>query len=117
MRHRSDYRKLGRTSSHRLNLLRNLSISLITYGKIQTSLIKAKELSSYIERLVSIAKVGDSSSHRRIFAKLQNKNATKKLVDDIAPKYKNTNGGYTSIHRTQIRRGDACQMSVIKFVE
>lgn len=117
MRHLNDYRKLGRTSSHRKALLKNLSISLIKYEKIQTSLVKAKELKSYIEKLITHAKIGDSNSHRVIFSKLQSKAATKKLIFDISSRYKERNGGYTSLHRTIIRRGDACKMAIIEFVK
>lgn len=117
MRHYNDYRKLGRTSSHRKALLKNLSISLIKYEKIQTGLFKSKELQSYIERLITQAKVGDSNAHRQIFAKLQDKAATKKLITNIAPKYLQRNGGYTAIHRTVNRRGDAAPMAIIEFVK
>lgn len=118
MRHSNDYRKLGRTSSHRKALLKNLSISLIKYEKIQTGLFKAKELQSYIERLITQAKSNDiSNAHRQIFAKLQDKSATKKIITEIAPKFANRNGGYTSIHRVQNRRGDAAPMAIIEFVK
>lgn len=117
MRHSSDYRKLGRTSSHRKALLKNLSIALIKYEKIQTGLFKAKELQSYIERIITQAKVGDSNAHRQIFAKLQDKTTTKKVISEIAPKFANRNGGYTSIHRVQNRRGDAAPMAIIEFVK
>ena len=117
MRHGNDYRKLGRTSSHRKALLKNLSISPLKYEKIQTGLFKSKELQSFIERLITQAKVGDSNAHRQVFAKLQDKAATKKLIAEIAPRYAQRNGGYTSIHRTIIRRGDAAPMAVIEFVK
>lgn len=116
MRHRKAHRKLGRTSSHRLALLKNLSIALINEGKIETTLPKAKELRSYFEKLVTKAKVGDSNAHRAIFAKLQNKEATKKLVEEIAINHKDRNGGYTAIKRTIIRRGDAAQLASIEVL-
>ncbi|MCE3040147.1 50S ribosomal protein L17 [Helicobacter anatolicus] len=116
MRHGKDYRKLGRTSSHRKALLKNLSIALIEHGKIETSVFKAKELQSYIERLITTARVGDFNSHRAVFALLQHKVATKKLIAEIAPKYKERNGGYTRIQRTRIRRGDASVMAIIELV-
>ena len=116
MRHGHDYRKLGRTSSHRKALLKNLSIALIEHGKIETGVFKAKELQSYIEKLVTIARVGDFNTHRAVFASLQHKVATKKLITEIAPQYKDRNGGYTRIQRTRIRRGDASTMAVIEFV-
>ena len=116
MRHKHGYRKLGRTSSHRKALLKNLSIALITSGKIETTLPKAKELRSYFEKLITKARVGDSNSHRVIFSYLQDKEATKKLINEIAPEYKDRNGGYTRIIKTRIRRGDAAPMAFIELV-
>ena len=116
MRHNHGYRKLGRTSAHRKALLKNLAIALIKYEKIETSVFKAKELQSYIEKLVSAARVEDLNTHRFVFAYLQDKETTKKLIAQIAPKYKDRNGGYTRIQRTRLRRGDASQMAIIEFV-
>lgn len=116
MRHKHGYRKLGRTSSHRKALLKNLSIALITNGKIETTLPKAKELRSFFEKLLTKAKVGDYNTHRAIFAALQDKAATKKLIEEIAPEYRERNGGYTRIVRTRIRRGDAAEMAFIELV-
>ncbi|MDD3059503.1 MAG: 50S ribosomal protein L17 [Sulfurimonas sp.] len=116
MRHRHGYRKLGRTSSHRAALLKNLSISLIKHGKIETTAIKAKELRSYVEKLITIAGKGDSNAHKAVFAALQSKEATKTLVNEIAPKYVDRPGGYTRIIRTRIRRGDATSMAFVELV-
>ena len=116
MRHRHGYRKLGRTSSHRAALLKNLSIALIENGKIETTLPKAKELRSYVEKLVTAARKGDSNAHRAVFAALQNKEATKKLMNEVAPQFAERNGGYTRIIKTRIRRGDATTMAFIEFV-
>lgn len=116
MRHRHGYRKLNRTSAHRDALLTNLSIALITNGKIETTIAKAKELRSFVEKLITTARVGDSNAHRQVFAVLQNKEATKSLVNEVAPKYKERNGGYTRIVRTRIRRGDATTMANIELV-
>jgi large subunit ribosomal protein L17 len=116
MRHRHGYRKLGRTSSHRAALLKNLSISLIEHGKIETTVIKAKELRSYVEKLITVATKNDSNAHRAVFASLQSKEATKTLVNEIAPKYVDRAGGYTRITRTRIRRGDATTMAFIELV-
>lgn len=116
MRHRHGYRKLGRTSSHRAALLKNLSISLIEHGKIETTVEKAKELRSYVEKLITIAGKNDSNAHRAVFAALQSKEATKTLVNEIAPKYVDRAGGYTRIIRTRIRRGDATTMAFIELV-
>ncbi|MBU1658608.1 50S ribosomal protein L17 [bacterium] len=116
MRHRHGYRKLGRTSSHRAALLKNLSISLIEHGKIETTIEKAKELRSYIEKLITVAGKNDSNAHKAVFAALQSKEATKTLVNEIAPKYVDRAGGYTRINRTRIRRGDATTMAFIELV-
>jgi len=116
MRHKHGYRKLGRTSTHRAALLKNLSIALINSGKIETTLQKAKELRRYFEKLLTAAKKGDFNAHRTVFAALQDKEATKKLVNEIAPKYLERNGGYTRIIKTRLRRGDAASMAFIELV-
>ncbi len=116
MRHRHGYRKLGRTSAHRAALLTNLSIALIENGKIETTVPKAKELRSFVEKLITTACKGDANAHRAVFAALQNKEATKKLLNDIAPGYVERAGGYTRIVRTRIRRGDATSMAFIELV-
>jgi large subunit ribosomal protein L17 len=96
MRHRHGYRKLSRTSAHRAALLKNLSIALIKYGRIETTLPKAKELRRYFEKLITKASAGDSNAHRAVFAQLQDKACTNKLVTEIAPEYQDRNGGYTN---------------------
>ena len=116
MRHKKGYRKLGRTSSHRAALLSNLTIALIENGKIETTLPKVKELRSYFEKLVTKAKKGDSNAHRQIFAKLQHKEATKKLMNEIAPKLAERKGGYVTIRKTRVRVGDAATMATIEIL-
>ena len=116
MRHGHGYRKLGRTSSHRVALLKNLAIAIIKSEKIETTLPKAKELRSYIEKLITRARKGDSNAHRAVFASLQDKETTNKLVTEIAPKFSNRNGGYTRIIKTRIRKGDAAEMAFIELV-
>ena len=116
MRHKHGYRKLNRTSSHRKALLKNMAIALIERERIETTVPKAKELRRYVEKLVTKSRVADLNTHRYVFAYLQDKEATKKLINEIAPKYEGRNGGYTSIIKTRIRRGDATQMAYISFV-
>ncbi len=116
MRHKHGYKKLGRTSSHRAALLKNMAIAIIKSEKIETTLPKAKTLRTHIEKLITKARSGDFNAHRTIFAALQDKEATKKLVEEIAPKYKDRNGGYTRIIRTRIRRGDAAEMAFLELV-
>jgi len=116
MRHKHGYRKLGRTSSHRKALLKNLAIALIENGQIETTLAKAKEIKPYFDKLITKAKKNDLNAHRDVFAMLQDKEATKKLVNEIAPSYAERNGGYLTLQRTRIRRGDASVMAAVKLV-
>jgi len=121
MRHRHGYRKLGRDSEHRRALLRNLACDLIEHGRINTTVPKAKELRRYIEKIITRAKNADFNTHRFIYSKLGSnqraKAATKKVIEEIAPKFENRNGGYTRIIKTNFRRGDAAEMCIIEFVE
>jgi len=116
MRHRHGYRKLNRDSSHRKAMLKNLAISLIESGKIETTLARAKELRSVVEKLITRAKDADLNTHRFVFSKLANKEATKKLIEEVAPNYTERNGGYTRIIKTRQRRGDASHMAFIELV-
>ena len=116
MRHKHGYRKLNRTSSHRKALLKNMAIALIEREKIETTVPKAKELRRYIEKLITTSRNADLNTHRIVFASLQSKEATKKIINEIAPKYEGRNGGYTRIIKTRIRRGDATTMAFISFV-
>ena len=117
MRHNHGYRKLGRTSSHRASLLKNLSIAIIKAGKIETTLPKAKELRSYVEKLITRARKADSQADRAIIASLQDKESVKKLISEIAPKFAGVNGGYTRIIKTRVRKGDAAQMAFIELTK
>ena len=116
MRHKHGYRKLGRKSAHRKALLKNLAIAIIVNEKIETTLPKAKELRGYFEKLITRARKNDSNAHRVIFSYLQDKESTKKLLNDIAPKYQDRTGGYTRIIKTRTRRGDAASMALIELV-
>jgi large subunit ribosomal protein L17 len=116
MRHKHGYRKLGRTSAHRAALLKNLSIALTKEGKIETTLPKAKELRRYYEKLITKAASGDFNAHRAVFAMVQDKAVTNKLVTEIAPQYAERNGGYTRIIKTRTRKGDAAPMAMIELV-
>lgn len=116
MRHKHGYRKLGRTSSHRKALLKNLAIAIIANNRIETTVEKAKELRGYIEKLITKSKSADFNTHREIFSYLQDKASTKKLIEEIAPKYQDRNGGYSRIVKTRVRRGDAASMAFIELV-
>jgi large subunit ribosomal protein L17 len=117
MRHRKLKGKLGRTSSERSSLLANLSISLITYKKIETTHAKAKEVRKYIEKLVTTAKNNNLQAQRKIMKVIKNRSASKILFEEISPKYLERNGGYTRIIKTRIRKGDAAPLAVIEFIK
>ena len=117
MLHAKKARKFGRVKSVRTALLRGLAVSLIKHGKIQTTEAKAKELRKFIEPMVTIAKKGDVAARRLISSRLDNNlTEVKKLVTEIAPKFKDTPGGYTRIIKTPTRLKDSAKMAVIEFV-
>ena len=117
-------RKLGRTSDHRKALLRNMATSLIESGSLETTEMKAKELSSVMDRLVTLAKRGDLHARRQAAAYVRNvevdengTTALQKLFNEIGPAYQDRNGGYTRVVKTRIRRGDAAPMAIVEFVK
>jgi len=115
MRHLNQGRKLNRTSAHRKALFKNLVLALIHHERIQTTDAKAKEMRRFADRMVTLGKQGDLAAHRRAFAFLQSHDAVKKLFDEIAPRFKDRNGGYTRVIKFGVRRGDAAPISVIEF--
>ena len=118
MKHRLKQRKLNRTSSHRLALLKNLSISLIKHETITTPTEKAKELRPFIEKLVTKAKNDNLGNRKFILAKLfNNKEACQILFSEISKDQKNRNGGYTRIIKKGNRFGDFAHTSIIQFVK
>lgn len=117
MRHHNSNRKFGRETKQRYALMRGLMTSLIEQGKIQTTLAKAKSLRTFIEPLVTKAKVDSVHTRRLVSAKLMNNDTqTKKLFTEIAPKYKAVAGGYTRIIKIPRRLGDGAELAVIEFV-
>ena len=116
MRHRNSGVKLGRTSSHRKAMFQNLANSLFEHELIKTTVPKAKELRGFVEKLITKAGEGGDHAHKFVFAALQDKECTKKLVNEIAPKYLERNGGYTRIVKTRIRKGDAAPMAFLELV-
>jgi len=117
MRHRNLRRKLNVDSSHRKALLTNLAISMIINRKINTTLSKAKETQKYLEKMVTFAKEDNLQSKRKVFQRIQNKQALKLLFEEIGPDYKERNGGYTRVIRTGFRKGDAAPMAILEFVK
>jgi large subunit ribosomal protein L17 len=117
--HRHGYkgRKFHRERDQRRALIKGLADSLIKYETIETTLEKAKEVSSYTEKLITKAKKGDLSSRRQVIAGLQTVASAHKLVDEIAPKLATRNSGHLRISKTTNRRGDYAQMATISFVD
>ncbi len=117
MRHGKKVNSLSRNNQHRGALLRNLSISLIQYKRIETTLAKAKALRKFIEPLVTKAKDNTTHSRRVVFSYLQNKDAVTELFGSIATEVGNRPGGYVRVIRTGFRRGDGAETALIEFVD
>jgi large subunit ribosomal protein L17 len=117
MRHRNAHRKLGRTTAHRIALLRNLAAALIKHEQIVTTLPKAKELRPYVERLVTLAKHGGLSNRRLAHARLLDDAQLAKLFNVLAPRYAARQGGYVRIVKAGFRAGDQAAMAVIELVD
>ena len=117
MRHRKSGRKLNRTSSHRQAMFANMSASLIRHEQIVTTLPKAKELRSFVEKLVTLAKRGDLHARRQAISKLRDLDMVRKLFDTIGPRYEDRKGGYTRVLKAGFRYGDSAPMAVIEFVD
>jgi large subunit ribosomal protein L17 len=115
MRHLNAGRKLNRTSAHRKALFKNMVLALIRHERIKTTDPKAKELRRIADRMVTLGKQNDLAARRRAFAFMQSHEAVKKLFEEIAPRFKDRNGGYTRVIKFGHRRGDAAMLSVIEF--
>lgn len=110
------YRKLGRSSSHRDLMLRNMATSLLENGKIKTTETRAKEVQKQVEKMISLGKKGDLHSKRQALSYLTSETVVKNLFDEIAPKYQERNGGYTRIIKLGPRRGDSAPMAMIELL-
>ena len=116
MRHRVHTFKIGRTGAHRTAMLANMVCSLIEHGQITTSLVKAREARRVAEKMVTLGKKGDLHHRRLAISTLRKADMVAKLFAEIAPAYACRQGGYTSIIKLGKRRGDACEMCILKFV-
>ena len=117
MRHRRRVQRLGTSGSHHRALLRNLAISLIQEEKLTTTLAKARQLSRFMERLITVARRGDTAAYRHVWRYLHHKGAMKRLVRDIVPRFEERPGGYTRVIRTgQFRMGDGAELAIVCFV-
>ena len=109
-------RKLGRATDHRKSMLRGLVTYLLENGRIETTVTRAKEVRAMTEKMITVAKDNSLASKRQVLAYVTKEDVVKKLFDEIAPKFKDVNGGYTRIIKTGARRGDAAEMCIIELV-
>ena len=117
MRHGHGLRKLNRTTSHRLAMLRNMSNSLLRHERIKTTLPKAKELRRVVEPLITLAKEATVANRRLAFNRLRDREIVVKLFDELGPRYKSRNGGYTRILKFGFRVGDNAPMALMELVD
>lgn len=117
MRHGNANRKLGRTTSHRLAMFKNMAASLIKHEQITTTLPKAREIRPYVEKLVTLAKHGGLSNRRLADARLKDDAQLTKLFDVLAARYADREGGYIRIIKAGIRRSDATPMAIVELVD
>ena len=117
MRHLKSKRKLNRTSSHRKAMLGNMAVALIKHEQIQTTLPKAKELSPFVDKLITLGKKGDLASRKKAYSILPEKQWTSKIFDELSDRYKERDGGYTRVLKAGFRYGDSAPMAVIELVD
>jgi len=109
-------RRLGRPTAHRDLMLRNQVTSFFKYGKITTTVTRAKETQKMAEKMITLAKRGDLHARRQAMAYMLDETVVKNLFDEVAPKFKERNGGYTRIIKTAPRQGDAVLMAIIELL-
>ena len=117
MRHLKSKRKLNKTSSHRKAMLGNMAVALIKHEQIQTTLPKAKELSPFVDKLITLGKKGDLASRKKAYSILPEKKWTSKIFDELSERYKGRDGGYTRVLKAGFRYGDSAPMAVIELVD
>jgi large subunit ribosomal protein L17 len=117
MRHRQSNRKLNRTTSHRLAMFRNMSVSLLKHEVIKTTLPKAKELRRFVEPLITLGKEPSLANHRLAFDRLRDRDIVVKLFGELGPRYKTRPGGYLRILKFGFRNGDNAPMALVELVD
>jgi len=117
MRHGDGLRKLGRTSSHRLAMLRNMTVSLLRHEEITTTLPKAKELRRVVEPMITLGKKPSLANRRLAFNRLRDRGIVEKLFDDLGPRYAKRNGGYLRILKTGFRKGDNAPLALVTLMD
>jgi large subunit ribosomal protein L17 len=116
MRHRKSGRKLNRTASHRKAVLSNLAGSLFDHKQVRTTVAKAKEVRKTVDRVITFAKSGSLADRRQVLKTIRDKQFVKTIFEDIAPTYKDRNGGYTRVVRIGNRSGDGADMAILELV-
>lgn len=116
MRHRKSGRKLGRTSTHRDAMFRNMVTSLFEHERIVTTKEKAKEIRPIAEKMITLAKRGDLHARRQALSYIKSEDVVSKLFGEIQEQFADRNGGYTRIIQTGVRRGDCASMAIIELV-
>jgi len=117
MRHGSGLRKLNRTSSHRLAMLRNMTVSLLRHEEIRTTLPKAKELRRVAEPMITLGKKPSLANRRLAFDRLRDRGIVEKLFDDLGPRYAKRNGGYLRILKMGFRKGDNAPLALVTLLD
>lgn len=117
MRHRLGLRKLNRTSSHRLAMFRNMTVSLLRHELIKTTLPKAKELRRVAEPILTLGKTPSLANRRLAFARLRDREMVTKLFDELGPRYAARNGGYSRILKFGFRKGDNAPMALVELMD
>jgi len=117
MRHRNSGKRFKRTSSHRKAMFQNMTNSIILHGMIKTTLPKAKDLRRFVEPMITLAKEDSIAKRRLAFARLRDKDAVTKLFAELAPRFKERQGGYLRILKCGNRKGDCAPMAIVEFVE
>ena len=116
MRHRKKVFKIGRNTGHRKCMMANLLSALFTHGRIKTTVVKAKELSRQASKMITLAKAGDLHQRRQAISAIRDLDAVRELFDNIAPTFKDRNGGYTRVLRIGKRRGDNAELALVELV-
>lgn len=117
MRHRHGLRKLNRTTSHRLAMLRNMTCSLLKHEIIKTTLPKAKELRRVVEPIITLGKAPTLANRRLAFNRLRDRDMVVKLFDELGPRYASRNGGYLRILKFGFRKGDNAPMALVELMD
>ncbi|MCD6042119.1 MAG: ribosomal protein [Burkholderiales bacterium] len=117
MRHGHGLRKLNRTSSHRLAMLRNMTVSLLRHEEIRTTLPKAKELRRVVEPMITLGKKPSLANRRLAYDRLRDRGIVEKLFDDLGPRYAKRNGGYLRILKAGFRKGDNAPIALVMLMD